>query len=364
MKGAGVTLYISTAVLEKNTISENSCETSTPFGSGAGLFACDYSSVSGHSNIIYGNNAAFSPDINRRMQLDYSCCSDTLNGIGNIMENPQFVNPFTGNFNLQCYSPCIDAGSPEERLDPDNTRADMGALYYNQNNPIPALNIIADPEVYPISIPPQGGGFNYLLSCENTTPAVITFDVWIMVNLPNGREYGPILNVPNLELPPLSAVERIRTQSVPGSALPGLYIYDIYAGLFPDSIVSEYHFDFTKERGLPFDYAFSDWSCAGEEFSGDYLDILSFPESNLTASAYPNPFNQETVITIYISQNSAAKIRIFDIAGRLIETVVDDYYSAGVHNFKFDSGYYASGIYFAMISANGKTQTLKLAVMK
>lgn len=56
-------------------------------------------------------------------------------GIGNISEDPLFTNlqPFL--YDLQSGSPCIDAGDPHGPLDPDGTRADIGALYYDQRPP-------------------------------------------------------------------------------------------------------------------------------------------------------------------------------------------------------------------------------------
>jgi hypothetical protein len=53
-------------------------------------------------------------------------------GDTNISDDPQFVDPVNGNFHLQESSPCIDTGNPNSPLDPDSTRADMGAYYYPQ----------------------------------------------------------------------------------------------------------------------------------------------------------------------------------------------------------------------------------------
>ncbi len=50
----------------------------------------------------------------------------------NIFEDPQFVNPDSGNFHLQAGSPCIDAGDPNSPSDPDGTIADIGTYYYHQ----------------------------------------------------------------------------------------------------------------------------------------------------------------------------------------------------------------------------------------
>ena len=51
-------------------------------------------------------------------------------GEGNIDADPQFTDPDNGDFTLQATSPCIDAGDPSSPLDPDGTRADMGAYYF------------------------------------------------------------------------------------------------------------------------------------------------------------------------------------------------------------------------------------------
>ncbi|GEM_PF-612899 len=60
---------------------------------------------------------------------DYFNCTP---GTGNISAAPVFVNQSAGDFHLQGTSPCIDAGDPASPLDPDGTRADMGAFYFRQ----------------------------------------------------------------------------------------------------------------------------------------------------------------------------------------------------------------------------------------
>ena len=65
--------------------------------------------------------------------ISYSLNEYEYEGEGNIVGNPLFTDPDNGDFTLQPNSPCIDAGDPNSPLDPDGTRADMGAYYYHQD---------------------------------------------------------------------------------------------------------------------------------------------------------------------------------------------------------------------------------------
>lgn len=60
--------------------------------------------IYGNTNENIGNTGTSNPS------LTYSCLSETEFGIGNILEDPQFINAATGNFLLQPFSPCVDTG--------------------------------------------------------------------------------------------------------------------------------------------------------------------------------------------------------------------------------------------------------------
>ena len=65
--------------------------------------------------------------------VDYSLCdTEDIVGTGNLFSTPGFVAPADTNFTLVAGSPCIDTGDPESPQDPDGTRADMGAYFFNQ----------------------------------------------------------------------------------------------------------------------------------------------------------------------------------------------------------------------------------------
>ncbi len=66
--------------------------------------------------------------------------TDPLDGEGNILEDPEFVEPLIMNFELKGSSPCIDAGDPSSPPDPDGSPADMGAYFvFQAPDPVPLV---------------------------------------------------------------------------------------------------------------------------------------------------------------------------------------------------------------------------------
>ena len=68
----------------------------------------------------------------------YSDVRGGLVGVGNIDLNPELIGGMPFDCNLSAGSPCINTGDPSSDLDPDGTRADMGALAYNHLDPMNA----------------------------------------------------------------------------------------------------------------------------------------------------------------------------------------------------------------------------------
>ncbi len=96
---------------------------------GAGLHDCNGTI---RNCIMWGNRAKTSAQLNQSSVPTYSCIEDwTAGGSGNISVNPCFANPQSGDFHLQCWSPCIDTGDPASPFsnepEPNGTRVDMSA---------------------------------------------------------------------------------------------------------------------------------------------------------------------------------------------------------------------------------------------
>jgi len=86
------------------------------------------------NNIIYETATNFTSQNGSSLTFRYNLTqSVSLSGVGNTVGNPLFVNPGSRDFHLQANSPAIDAGDPNSSHDPDGTRADIGAYYYEQD---------------------------------------------------------------------------------------------------------------------------------------------------------------------------------------------------------------------------------------
>lgn len=87
---------------------------------------------SSFTNISYNNVVSF-------YENNYVGIPDQTGLNGNISADPEYMNFYAGDGVLQATSPCIDAGDPTSPLDPDGTRADIGAIPYNQSGITPLV---------------------------------------------------------------------------------------------------------------------------------------------------------------------------------------------------------------------------------
>ncbi|MCL5030506.1 MAG: T9SS type A sorting domain-containing protein [Bacteroidetes bacterium] len=81
-------------------------------------------------------------------------------------------------------------------------------------------------------------------------------------------------------------------------------------------------------------------------------------------SNYPNPFNPTTVIGYQLPVTGHVTLRVLDMLGREIVTLVNEEKQAGKYEVKFDGGGLASGIYFYQLITSKTTRTMKLVLQK
>ena len=81
---------------------------------------------------------------------------------------------------------------------------------------------------------------------------------------------------------------------------------------------------------------------------------------------YPNPFNPETTITYHLPKAELVTLKVYDILGREIESLVNEYKQAGVYSCKLriDNGRFSSGVYFYRLQCGGYSETKKMILIK
>lgn len=79
---------------------------------------------------------------------------------------------------------------------------------------------------------------------------------------------------------------------------------------------------------------------------------------------YPNPFNPVTTITYAVSRPGRVSLKVFDILGRQVASIVNDEKTEGVYTEKFDASHLSSGIYFYQLLAPGVNETRKMLIAK
>lgn len=79
---------------------------------------------------------------------------------------------------------------------------------------------------------------------------------------------------------------------------------------------------------------------------------------------YPNPFNPITIISWHSPVGSLQTLRVYDVLGREVATLVDEYKEAGSYSVEFNSTRLPSGVYFYKLSSGNFTQTKKMVLLR
>jgi len=97
------------------------------------------------------------------------------------------------------------------------------------------------------------------------------------------------------------------------------------------------------------------------------------PSKYSLSQNYPNPFNPTSIIRFQIpnsengklkTENGIVSLKVFDIIGKEVVTLVNEKLSPGVYEVTFDGGKLASGTYFYRLTTNGFSETKKMLMIK
>ncbi len=214
-------------------------------------------------------------------------------------------------------------------------------------------------------VPAGGGNIYFDVYLENASGSAQDFDAWLDVEYEGGPpttvvlrsftnyQAGWAINRPGMFFP------------VPGAWAPGNYYMWARCGSHPDEVWAEDGFPFVKS-GVSDGSAFQPWVPAGVPDPFDQIDTGStlLPTDYAVLGAYPNPFNPTTTLSYALPEAGKVQLQVFDVNGRLVQTLVDGQREAGVHEVTFDASNLASGVYIYRLQAGDFNASGKLVLMK
>jgi hypothetical protein len=143
------------------------------------------------------------------------------------------------------------------------------------------------------------------------------------------------------------------------ASLPAHKTIGVKAGNKFDSLTGILFFSFANYKLVPrtdADFVGFSTSVGGEN---------SIPKEFTLKQNYPNPFNPSTVISYQLSAVSYVTLKVYDILGREVVSLVNnELQTAGVHKYFFNASGLSSGIYLYKINADGFTSAKKLMLIK
>jgi len=133
-----------------------------------------------------------------------------------------------------------------------------------------------------------------------------------------------------------------------------LFNYDISAMQLPPNY---YNYSITAHPGqtnVNFNFNLTDVKNESSGFPGEYSLLLN----------YPNPFNPSTRITYNLKEASEVQLKIFNVLGNEVATIVNELRSAGMHEVTWNAENLSSGVYFYQLRAGSFIETRKMVLLR
>jgi hypothetical protein len=125
-------------------------------------------------------------------------------------------------------------------------------------------------------------------------------------------------------------------------------------------------------------YSFLDRTATGNvqyrlkqiDFDGqfEYSNIIEInaglPKTFVLEQNYPNPFNPTTVMSYQLPVASEVSLKLFDVLGKEVATLVNERQEAGAYNYTLNASNLSSGVYFYRLQAGNFVQTKKMMLVK
>jgi len=130
------------------------------------------------------------------------------------------------------------------------------------------------------------------------------------------------------------------------------------------------YLDNTVIPGVSYTYVLADVDYDQEEtrYNSQAITVKidsDLPEMNFViGSAYPNPFNPQTVIPLELKKDAMVKVSLFDVKGRLVKNILNSQLSSGNHDIRLTSENLSSGSYLVQIIIDDAVHVSKITYKK
>lgn len=260
--------------------------------------------------------------------------SGTLEGTGDISLDPMFFNTVIGDLYLKATSPCIDAGY--------TLGIDIGALEWGDLLDTVFLVVLKEDSSYTSDLTHDlsiGDTLFIQLEAQDNSPT--TFD-WTSVTVNSSITDPEGIRVILFESGTNSGIYRktaiIQTESNEDSCWIGANI---------DETI----------------YITADWDTSKSDSVRVTESGLADSDSSLIPNTFklfqnsPNPFFGSTYINYHLPKSTKVSLKIYNCAGQLIKTLVDEYQSPGIYSVPWDGKddmgrAVASGVYFCQFKSD------------
>ena len=149
------------------------------------------------------------------------------------------------------------------------------------------------------------------------------------------------------------------------ATFPGTWPVDTLRCSFPqgfDSVVV--HYDSPPPTCQDYGTIFMADNMRVTQFNATGVLKVELPTMLTLSQNYPNPFNPSTIIKYQIPELSFVIIKVFDVLGDEIATLVNEEKTVGSYKVKFDASAIPSGIYFYQLKAGSFVETKRMVLMK
>jgi hypothetical protein len=91
----------------------------------------------------------------------------------------------------------------------------------------------------------------------------------------------------------------------------------------------------------------------------------ALPDARPTlAATAPNPFRDRTTLHVHLPTAGPVRVRLFDVQGRLVETLLDRRLEEGAHEIQVDGRHLSAGVYWCSLESGGRTDVRRVTLLK